>query len=132
MYFEFLGEQSVIKMLFNNKLVIIIIMVVVLVMVLIMVSIIQLIVSSMLISLLILIWCWLIDGKVIENFSGVEGGNKGIDIVGSKGQVIVVIVDGCVVYVGNVLCGYGNFIIIKYNDDYLSVYVYNDIMLVWE
>lgn len=129
MYFEFLGEQSVNKMLLNNKL--IVIMVIVFVMVLI-VSIIELIVSSILISMFIFIWCWSIEGKVIEIFGVFEGGNKGIDIVGSKGQVIIVIVDGCVVYVGNVLCGYGNLIIIKYNDDYLSVYVYNDIMLVWE
>lgn len=116
-------------MLLNNKFVGMVVIVFVMVL---MVSMIELNVSSMLISVLIFVWCWLMDGKVIENFGVFEGGNKGIDIVGSKGQVIVVIVDGCVVYVGNVLCGYGNFIIIKYNDDYLSVYVYNDMMLVWE
>ncbi|WP_163505516.1 peptidoglycan DD-metalloendopeptidase family protein, partial [Escherichia coli] len=58
-------------------------------------------------------WRWPTDGKVIENFSGAEGGNKGIDIAGSKGQAIVATADGRVVYAGNALRGYGNLIIIK-------------------
>lgn len=75
---------------------------------------------------------WPTDGKVIENFSGAEGGNKGIDIAGSKGQAIVATADGRVVYAGNALRGYGNLIIIKHNDDYLSAYAHNDTMLVRE
>ena len=77
-------------------------------------------------------WRWPTDGKVIENFSGAEGGNKGIDIAGSKGQAIVATGDGRVVYAGNALRGYGNLIIIKHNDDYLSAYAHNDTMLVKE
>ncbi|HBT4818472.1 TPA: murein hydrolase activator NlpD [Klebsiella quasipneumoniae subsp. quasipneumoniae] len=77
-------------------------------------------------------WRWPTDGKVIENFSGAEGGNKGIDIAGSKGQAIVATADGRVVYAGNALRGYGNLIIIKHNDDYLSAYAHNDTMLVRE
>ena len=77
-------------------------------------------------------WRWPTDGKVIENFSGAEGGNKGIDIAGSKGQAIVATADGRVVYAGNALRGYGNLIIIKPNDDYLSAYAHNDTMLVRE
>ncbi|HCK8897074.1 TPA: protein-L-isoaspartate(D-aspartate) O-methyltransferase [Salmonella enterica subsp. enterica serovar Typhi] len=61
-----------------------------------------------------------------------EGGNKGIDIAGSKGQAIVATADGRVVYAGNALRGYGNLIIIKHNDDYLSAYAHNDTMLVRE
>jgi len=67
-------------------------------------------------------WRWPADGKVIENFSANEGGNKGIDIAGSKGQAIIATADGRVVYAGNALRGYGNLIIIKHNDDYLSAY----------
>ncbi len=59
-------------------------------------------------------------------------GNKGIDIAGSKGQAIVATADGRVVYAGNALRGYGNLIIIKHNDDYLSAYAHNDTMLVRE
>lgn len=77
-------------------------------------------------------WRWPTDGKVFENFSSSEGGNKGIDIAGSKGQAIVATADGRVVYAGNALRGYGNLIIIKHNDDYLSAYAHNDTMLVRE
>ncbi|WP_255252518.1 murein hydrolase activator NlpD [Enterobacter sp. CC120223-11] len=77
-------------------------------------------------------WRWPTDGKIIENFSGGDGGNKGIDIAGSKGQAITATADGRVVYAGNALRGYGNLIIIKHNDDYLSAYAHNDTMLVRE
>ncbi|HFH6199937.1 TPA: murein hydrolase activator NlpD [Salmonella enterica subsp. enterica serovar Typhimurium] len=77
-------------------------------------------------------WRWPTDGKVSENFGASEGGNKGIDIAGSKGQAIVATADGRVVYAGNALRGYGNLIIIKHNDDYLSAYAHNDTMLVRE
>ncbi|WP_426447669.1 murein hydrolase activator NlpD [Siccibacter colletis] len=77
-------------------------------------------------------WRWPTEGKVIENFSSSEGGNRGIDIAGSKGQSITATADGRVVYAGNALRGYGNLIIIKHNDDYLSAYAHNDTMLVRE
>ncbi|WP_318386360.1 murein hydrolase activator NlpD [Enterobacter sp.] len=77
-------------------------------------------------------WRWPTEGKVIDNFSATEGGNKGVDIAGSKGQAITATADGRVVYAGNALRGYGNLIIIKHNDDYLSAYAHNDTMLVRE
>lgn len=77
-------------------------------------------------------WRWPTDGKIIENFAATEGGNKGIDIAGSKGQAITATAAGRVVYAGNALRGYGNLIIIKHNDDYLSAYAHNDTMLVRE
>ncbi|WP_333854511.1 murein hydrolase activator NlpD [Leclercia sp.] len=88
--------------------------------------------SSMTSSSPISSWRWPTEGKVIENFSSSEGGNKGIDIAGSKGQAIIATGDGRVVYAGNALRGYGNLIIIKHNDDYLSAYAHNDTMLVRE
>ncbi|AOV95994.1 peptidase M23 [Edwardsiella hoshinae] len=77
-------------------------------------------------------WRWPTDGKIIENFSSAEGGNKGIDIAGSRGQPVLATANGRVVYAGNALRGYGNLIIIKHNDDYLSAYAHNDTMLVRE
>ncbi|WP_249418586.1 murein hydrolase activator NlpD [Escherichia fergusonii] len=77
-------------------------------------------------------WLWPTSGKVIETFGASEGGNKGIDIAGSKGQAINATADGRVVYAGNALRGYGNLVIIKHNDDYLSAYAHNDTMLVRE
>lgn len=88
--------------------------------------------SSQTSSAAISAWRWPTDGKIIENFSPGEGGNKGIDIAGSKGQAIIATADGRVVYAGNALRGYGNLIIIKHNDDYLSAYAHNDTMLVRE
>lgn len=77
-------------------------------------------------------WLWPTNGKIIDNFSAADGGNKGIDISGSKGQAIQATAAGRVVYAGNALRGYGNLIIIKHNDDYLSAYAHNDTMLVHE
>lgn len=88
--------------------------------------------SSMSTSSPISAWRWPTDGKIIENFSASEGGNKGIDIAGSKGQAIQATASGRVVYAGSALRGYGNLIIIKHNDDYLSAYAHNDTMLVRE
>lgn len=92
----------------------------------------QLTASSESTSVPVIKWRWPTDGKIIENFSGAEGGNKGIDIAGSKGQAIIAAASGRVVYAGNALRGYGNLIIVKHNDDYLSAYAHNDTMLVRE
>ena len=131
-YSESSGEQSATKMLPNNKPAITTSTVVAPVTAPTTVSTTQPTASSTSTSSPISSWRWPTDGKVIENFSGAEGGNKGIDIAGSKGQAIVATADGRVVYAGNALRGYGNLIIIKHNDDYLSAYAHNDTMLVRE
>ncbi len=77
-------------------------------------------------------WIWPTKGKVISPFSNSESGNKGIDISGRKGQQILAAADGKVVYAGSALRGYGNLIIIKHNDDYLSAYAHNAKLLVGE
>ncbi|WP_439234977.1 murein hydrolase activator NlpD [Lonepinella koalarum] len=71
-------------------------------------------------------WQWPTTGKVIQGFSNSDGGNKGVDISGSKGQAVYAAAAGRVVYAGNALRGYGNLIIIKHNDDFLSAYAHND------
>lgn len=125
-YSESSGEQSATKMLPNNKPATTTTTVVAPVTAPTTVSTTQPTASSTSTSSPISAWRWPTDGKVIENFSGAEGGNKGIDIAGSKGQAIVATADGRVVYAGNALRGYGNLIIIKHNDDYLSAYAHND------
>ncbi len=77
-------------------------------------------------------WKWPADGKIIEGFLAAEGGNKGIDIAASRGQSVFATAKGRIVYAGNALRGYGNLIIIKHDDDYLSAYAHNDSMLVRE
>ncbi|MBE2894421.1 murein hydrolase activator NlpD [Spirabiliibacterium falconis] len=75
-------------------------------------------------------WNWPSKGRIIQGFSSADGGNKGIDISGSRGQAVNAAASGRVVYAGNALRGYGNLIIIKHNDDYLSAYAHNESILV--
>ncbi|MDU3250843.1 MAG: murein hydrolase activator NlpD, partial [Haemophilus parainfluenzae] len=75
-------------------------------------------------------WQWPTQGNVIQGFSNTDGGNKGVDISGSRGQAVKAAASGRVVYAGNALRGYGNLIIIKHNDDFLSAYAHNDKILV--
>jgi lipoprotein NlpD len=77
-------------------------------------------------------WLWPTKGRVIKNFSAGDQGNKGIDIAGQRGQSIVSTAGGTVVYSGNALRGYGNLVIVKHNDNYLSAYAHNDRLLVNE
>lgn len=79
-----------------------------------------------------ILWQWPSRGRIISGFSSQELGNKGIDIAGPRGQNITAAADGKVVYAGNALRGYGNLIIIKHNDDYLSAYAHNERILVSE
>lgn len=75
-------------------------------------------------------WAWPTKGKIIANFN--DGGNKGIDIAGSKGQPIQAAAAGKVIYSGSDLRGYGKLVIVKHNSTYLSVYANNHAILVKE
>ena len=74
-------------------------------------------------------WQWPAKGKIIEKFSNAS---KGIDIAGGLGNKVMAAADGRVVYSGNALPGYGNLIIIKHDDDYLTAYAHNQSILVKE
>ena len=69
---------------------------------------------------------------MIETFGASEGATRGLISQAAKDEAIIATADGRVVYAGNALRGYGNLIIIKHNDDYLSAYAHNDTMLVRE
>lgn len=75
-------------------------------------------------------WRWPTSGKVILPYSSSDGGNKGIDIAGTRGQPVYASGAGKVVYVGNQLRGYGNLIMIKHNENYISAYAHNDKLMV--
>lgn len=77
-------------------------------------------------------WLWPAEGKVVATFNKAESGNKGIDIAGARGSKVTAAADGKVVYSGNALRGYGNLVIIKHTDTFLSAYAYNDTILVKE
>ncbi len=73
-------------------------------------------------------WSWPVEGKVVETFN--ETRNKGIDIVGKEGDAVVAAADGQVVYSGSGLRGYGNLVIVKHEDEYISAYAHNRQILV--
>lgn len=73
---------------------------------------------------------WPAKGNVIEDF--VDGKSKGIDIAGKLGDPIQAASDGRVVYAGNSLRGYGNLVIVKHDNTYLTAYAHNRNLLVKE
>lgn len=76
-------------------------------------------------------WLWPANGKVVQQFS-LANSNKGIDIAGHLGEAVVATAAGRVAYSGSGLPGYGNLLIIKHNDDFLSAYAHNRKLLVKE
>ncbi|RLA33495.1 MAG: hypothetical protein DRR03_07625 [Gammaproteobacteria bacterium] len=79
-----------------------------------------------------LAWRWPTKGRLFRTFNASNPARKGVDIVGSEGQSIYAASAGRVVYSGNGLVGYGNLIIIKHNNTYLSAYGHNRELLVRE
>lgn len=75
-------------------------------------------------------WRWPTSGRIVQAYSNSDGGNKGIDIAGKRGQPIYASAKGKVVYVGNQLRGYGNLIMIKHGEDFITAYAHNDTTLV--
>lgn len=77
-------------------------------------------------------WNWPTKGVVIRTYSSSSGGNKGIDIGGKLGQAVVAASSGKVVYSGNGLASYGNLIIIKHSEQFISAYAHNKRLFVKE
>ncbi len=75
-------------------------------------------------------WIWPASGTLLSGFDEVK--NKGLDIGGAPGASVVAAADGRVVYVGSALRGYGNLIILKHNNTYLTAYAHNQALLVKE
>jgi lipoprotein NlpD len=77
-------------------------------------------------------WGWPTSGAatVLAGFD--EQKNKGIDLAGRAGDPVVAAADGRVVYAGAGLRGYGNLIILKHNNTFLTAYAHNQSLLVKE
>lgn len=73
---------------------------------------------------------WPANGALIAGFD--EAKNKGLDIAGKAGDPILAAADGQVVYAGAGLRGYGNLIILKHNNTFLTAYAHNQALLVKE
>ncbi|MDE1165956.1 MAG: peptidoglycan DD-metalloendopeptidase family protein [Pseudomonas sp.] len=77
-------------------------------------------------------WAWPANGVLIGKFASNGSLNKGVDIAGELGQPVFAASDGSVVYAGSGLRGYGELIIIKHSDTYVSAYGHNRRLLVRE
>lgn len=75
-------------------------------------------------------WAWPASGAVTAGFD--EGKQKGLAIAGKAGDPVLAAADGRVVYAGSGLRGYGNLVIVKHNNTYLSAYAHNQVLLVKE
>jgi lipoprotein NlpD len=77
-------------------------------------------------------WRWPADGQLISRYVAGEPTKQGIGIAGSSGAPVRAAGDGVVVYSGAGLVGYGELVIIKHNDEWLSAYGHNRTRLVNE
>lgn len=75
-------------------------------------------------------WIWPARGALLAGFDDAK--NKGLDIGGRAGDPVLAAADGRVVYAGAGLRGYGNLIILKHNNTYLTAYAHNQALLVKE
>lgn len=75
-------------------------------------------------------WIWPANGAILAGFDEVK--NKGLDIGGTAGEPVLAAADGRVVYVGAGLRGYGNLIILKHDNVFLTAYAHNRALLVKE
>lgn len=77
-----------------------------------------------------LVFAWPHPGQVLAGFD--ETKNKGLDFAGKAGDPVLAAADGKVVYAGSGLRGYGNLVILKHNNTYLTAYAHNQSLLVKE
>ncbi|MEQ6889952.1 peptidoglycan DD-metalloendopeptidase family protein [Halomonas sp. CS7] len=77
-------------------------------------------------------WQWPAPGEVVGRFGEGSSITAGIDIAGQKGQSVKAAGPGIVVYAGSGVRGYGNLILLKHNDQFLSAYAHNQSLSVEE
>ncbi len=77
-------------------------------------------------------WRWPADGAVVASFASGDPTRQGVDIAGKGGQPVHAAADGVVVYSGSGLVGYGELVIVKHNEQWLSAYGHNRARLVNE
>jgi len=77
-------------------------------------------------------WRWPADGQVVGRFVAGDAANQGVDIAGAGGDAVRASADGVVVYSGAGLVGYGELIIVKHSEAWLSAYGHNRKRLVNE
>ena len=77
-------------------------------------------------------WIWPTNGRIISGFSAADPLRKGIDLAGQLGDPVLAADSGSVVYAGSGLAGYGELVIVKHNEQFLSAYGHNSKLLIKE
>jgi lipoprotein NlpD len=77
-----------------------------------------------------IVWAWPAPGPVAVPFDGTR--SNGLVITGRAGEPVLAAADGRVVYAGSGLRGFGNLVIIRHNNNFLSAYAHNQALLVRE
>ncbi|WP_445505086.1 peptidoglycan DD-metalloendopeptidase family protein [Microvirga sp. G4-2] len=67
---------------------------------------------------------WPARGRVIAGF-GANGGNEGINIAVPEGTAVKAAEAGTVTYAGSEVKGYGNLVLIRHDNGYVSAYAHN-------
>jgi murein DD-endopeptidase MepM/ murein hydrolase activator NlpD len=77
-------------------------------------------------------FAWPLSGRVISSFGPKEGGrhNDGINIAARRGEMVRAAENGIVIYAGNELKGFGNLLLIRHADRWITAYAHNDKLLV--
>lgn len=68
---------------------------------------------------------WPAHGRIIQGFKGGAGGNDGINIAVPEGTAVKAAEGGVVAYAGNELKGYGNLVLIRHPNGYVTAYANN-------
>ena len=68
---------------------------------------------------------WPARGRIIQAFKGGSGGNDGINISVPEGTSVRAAEGGVVAYAGNELKGYGNLVLIRHPNGFVSAYANN-------
>lgn len=77
-------------------------------------------------------WLWPTNGRLITQYSATDPLRKGIDLEGKQGDPVKAAKAGSVVYAGSGLAGYGQLLIVKHDEQFLSAYAHNNKLLVAE
>lgn len=77
-------------------------------------------------------WSWPTDGAVVLGYGASSKTQSGIRIAGKEGQAVIAAAGGEIVYAGTGLKSYGQLLIIKHNETWLSAYGFNKRLLVAE
>ena len=77
-------------------------------------------------------WQWPLTGPVVQKFASKGAISHGIEVSSRLGKSVKAASSGIIVYAGSGIQGYGNLVVVKHNETFLSAYAYNSRILVTE